>query len=140
MHISLEKPSNFQVIKIVHTKTLTHQECIHFSNGVCTFYNIPVDPNQPACPNFTPKTAASITPIPAIPFKKVGLGYGSVPYRRYGWGRGLRYRMGWYQPTHILQKFTQDRSQEILMLERWVEILQQKLNQIREKIRQIRRF
>ena len=33
-----------------------HGECQHYSNGKCTLYNVPVDPNAPACPNFKPKT------------------------------------------------------------------------------------
>ncbi|MEA2089515.1 MAG: hypothetical protein U9O89_01985 [Thermoproteota archaeon] len=37
------------------SKFPTHKECIHFNSGLCTLNNVPVDPNQPTCPNFTPK-------------------------------------------------------------------------------------
>jgi hypothetical protein len=32
-----------------------HKECAHFSNGFCTVKGIAVAPEQPACPDFTPK-------------------------------------------------------------------------------------
>lgn len=37
----------------------THKECIHFNNGFCILNNVSVDPNQLACPNFTPKNVTS---------------------------------------------------------------------------------
>ncbi|MCD6278457.1 MAG: hypothetical protein J7J11_02125 [Desulfurococcales archaeon] len=33
----------------------THKECINFENGYCRLFNIPVSPDDPACPNFKPK-------------------------------------------------------------------------------------
>lgn len=35
-------------------KTATHEECAHFKDGLCTLIGAPVNPHQPACPNFTP--------------------------------------------------------------------------------------
>ncbi len=32
-----------------------HEECAYFSNGFCTVKGIAVAPEQPACPDFTPK-------------------------------------------------------------------------------------
>lgn len=49
-----------------------HKECANFENGFCTAYDITVNPNDPACPNFTPKTTkqthAISTPLP-IPYQ-----------------------------------------------------------------------
>jgi hypothetical protein len=33
----------------------TYKECDYFSNKFCVLNNIKVNPDQPACPNFTPK-------------------------------------------------------------------------------------
>ncbi len=38
----------------------THRECANFRDGRCLLFGIEVDPDAPACPNFTPR--ASITP------------------------------------------------------------------------------
>ena len=46
----------------------THKECIHYVNGVCTLYNVPMNPEGPACPNFRPRQAVSaVPPPPAVP-------------------------------------------------------------------------
>ncbi len=44
----------------------THKECAHFNNGFCTLSGAIVDPEGPACPNFTPKIEAA-APQPAPP-------------------------------------------------------------------------
>ena len=38
----------------------THRECVNFRDGRCLLLGIEVDPDAPACPNFTPRP--SITP------------------------------------------------------------------------------
>jgi len=44
----------------------THKECANFNNGFCTLSGAIVDPNGPACPNFTPKTITTM-PQPVNP-------------------------------------------------------------------------
>ena len=34
----------------------THGDCANFRSGYCSVYGIAVNPNSPACPNFTPKS------------------------------------------------------------------------------------
>jgi ssDNA-binding Zn-finger/Zn-ribbon topoisomerase 1 len=34
----------------------THKQCANFKNGFCMAYGIAMNPDDPACPNFTPKT------------------------------------------------------------------------------------
>ncbi|MCS7373831.1 MAG: hypothetical protein NDF56_02505 [archaeon GB-1845-036] len=34
---------------------MQHKDCINFKQGICTLYNIRVNPNDPACPNFIPR-------------------------------------------------------------------------------------
>jgi len=41
----------------------THGECANFRDGRCLLLGVEVDPNGPACPNFTPRSA----PIPTAP-------------------------------------------------------------------------
>jgi len=40
---------------------LTHGNCANFKNGFCTLAGVAVNPNEPACPNFTPKSMARIS-------------------------------------------------------------------------------
>jgi hypothetical protein len=47
----------------------THKECVHFKNGFCTLNSVTVDPNQPACSNFTPKGTTK-TPRTEKPYKQ----------------------------------------------------------------------
>ncbi|MCD6261129.1 MAG: hypothetical protein J7J28_05030 [Thaumarchaeota archaeon] len=35
----------------------THSQCMNYRDGFCTLHGIPVPPDGPACPNFTPRTA-----------------------------------------------------------------------------------
>jgi hypothetical protein len=60
----------------------THKECAHFSDGFCALNGVAVGPDQPACPNFTPK---SMMPVPqmAKAYPQSGqLLQGSVPFRQ----------------------------------------------------------
>ena len=36
-----------------------HSQCLHYKNGFCDFFGVKVDPDAPACPNFTPKAKTS---------------------------------------------------------------------------------
>ena len=42
---------------IVQAQTLvpTHGDCANFGNEFCALYGIAIDPDEPACPSFTPK-------------------------------------------------------------------------------------
>lgn len=42
----------------------THKQCVNFNNGFCMAYGIAVNSDDPACPNFTPKTTEQMQPIP----------------------------------------------------------------------------
>ena len=77
----------------------THRDCINLSDGVCTLTGVPVDPNKPACQNFTPKImtakpqAARVYPEARQPYQPYAsqtvVAYplqGHHP--RYGFGRG----------------------------------------------------
>lgn len=83
----------------------THRECANFSNGFCKLYGVSVDPNGPACPNFTPKTAVAAQAAPAtaplgapsavtapIPPAVVGLGGMGLRRRRRRRNRARRGR------------------------------------------------
>lgn len=47
------KPINYQQPSM--QTTMTHMNCVHFRNGFCTLKGVSVDPNGPACQNFTPR-------------------------------------------------------------------------------------
>ena len=68
---------------------LTHKQCANYRDGFCTFYGIPVNPDEPACPNFTPKTItqtpqSSPTPMQPPPPPQTA----NFPPAEPGWGRG----------------------------------------------------
>lgn len=72
-----------------------HGQCANFKNGFCTVYNIAVDFNDPACPNFTPKaltTPMQATPntssflMPATPFQQANINFFQPPSRAWGLG------------------------------------------------------
>lgn len=46
----------------------THKYCANFKNGFCMAYRIAVNPDEPACPNFTPKTTEPTQTILRTPF------------------------------------------------------------------------
>ena len=76
----------------------THGECINYVDGRCTLYNIPVDPNSPACPNFRPKTVArpptTVSPMAGAPSPAPT----PIPFmggRRHRHRRRRRWRWGW---------------------------------------------
>jgi len=81
------------VVKLVYPRTPTHKDCINFSDGICTFYGRPVDPNQPVCPNFTPKTAVT---TPATTYQQPwfrGFGLGPLGWFVFPW---LPYGFPWF--------------------------------------------
>lgn len=51
----------------------THKHCAHFKNGFCIGYRITVNPDEPACPNFTPKTTEQTQTILRTPFAPYSL-------------------------------------------------------------------
>ncbi len=62
-----------------------HKDCVNYVNGYCRLFNVRVNPNDPACPNFRPRvTAYPPQPYPAPPTLGRGLGMGI--------GLGLRRR------------------------------------------------
>jgi len=96
-----------------------HRNCVNFRNGFCTLIGVAVDPNEPACQNFTPKSMAETPQISKVytgtkqpyqshpPLTGYGLprpyayppwiGYGqgySTPQYRYGYGYRTRYGSG----------------------------------------------
>ncbi len=52
-------------------ESATHKECAHFSDGFCTLNGVTVDPEQLACPNFTPKGTMT-TPQAAKAYQQQG--------------------------------------------------------------------
>ena len=116
------------MVKLVYPRTPTHKDCINFRDGVCTLYGIPVNPNQPACPNFTPKTAVT-TPTTT---------YQQPQFRGFGFGRGMwRFRMGlgfqpfWYgNPPGVDIAFLEDR----------LRFLEEQLKQVRKRLEELKRF
>lgn len=86
----------------------THKECINFSNGYCRLFNVPVDPDGPACPNFQLRSAAvGRVAVPGGYGGSVGhplmLPYALPPRQRRA-RRRLRHRRGrllaglWWRP------------------------------------------
>lgn len=76
-----------------------HRNCANFRDGLCTLSGVAVDPNGPACPNFTPKIigakpqAARAYPEARQLYKPYApqtiQGYSLDDYRpRYGFGCG----------------------------------------------------
>ena len=64
----------------------THAECANYENGKCKLYNINVDPEGPACPNYQPKILGSTywqQVVPAIPTARRG-------QFRWRWGWKIR--------------------------------------------------
>ncbi|RLI05368.1 hypothetical protein DRO24_05945 [Candidatus Bathyarchaeota archaeon] len=45
----------------------THRECANFRDGRCLLLGIEVDPNGPACPNFTPRIQTPRAAAPPSP-------------------------------------------------------------------------
>jgi len=52
--VTTQRKSEFQRVN----STPIHKNCVHYSNGVCTFYGVPMPENGPACPNFHPKVTS----------------------------------------------------------------------------------
>ena len=60
----------------------SHKECAHFSDGFCVMNRVRVGPDQPACPNFTPKSMMT-TPQMARTYHQPGqLLQASMPFRQ----------------------------------------------------------
>ncbi len=51
-----------------------HKDCANFSNGFCSFYGTPVDPNGQACANFVPRTQQPAQVPPPAPQPVLGMG------------------------------------------------------------------
>ncbi|RLE69439.1 MAG: hypothetical protein DRJ34_00815 [Thermoprotei archaeon] len=69
----------------------THKECMNYSNGRCMLYNVPMDPNGPACPQFRPKTITTQYPNKFLAqYPSANIQYsGDIQPRQ---GRRLRHR------------------------------------------------
>ena len=114
------------MVKLAYLGKPTHKECINFRDGICTLYGIPVDPNQPACPNFTPKTA-----------------YQQPWFRRFGFGRGISpYQYGYpYMPVFPWMPwlYPPTKEEELRILEDHAKILEQQLNDIKRRLKELER-
>jgi len=76
----------------------THGNCANFRNGFCTLAGVVVNPNDPACPNFTPKSMMRTPEIEAYPAQPLQypFAYMSAPWETYG---HLAYQM--YTPYFV---------------------------------------
>lgn len=139
---------------MAYTRTSTHKECTYFNNGFCMLNNMPIDPDQAGCPNFTPKGVIPI-PKPAPSYQQTwqqgiagfkGVGRGMGTGRGMGMGRGGGRGMGQFTP----QTFPQtpagapamptppaSKDQEIQMVENQVAALQQQLEQVKKRMREL---
>ncbi|RJS68291.1 hypothetical protein CW693_04745, partial [Candidatus Bathyarchaeota archaeon] len=76
----------------------THKQCANYKNGFCTIYGIPVNPDDPACPNFTPKTMTQTAGTPQTTYTPTQppLPPQTANFPQYtpGWGRGGGYGYG----------------------------------------------
>jgi len=109
------------VIRLTYQRHPTHKECIHFNGNLCTFFNIPVNPNQPACPNFTPKIRTQTTQQTNIFFRSQHFDQWTVqrPVMK-------------TQPVWLIKEL------EIVMLKERVEFLQEQLRRIRKRIEMLK--
>jgi len=94
----------------------THKECAYFNSGICVLSNIPVNPNQIACPNFTPK---HLTANP------------QAYTRNLATGAVGRYRRG-DRRSGAAPKL---KEKEIEQLEQQITQLQKQLERLKEKMR-----
>lgn len=67
----------------------THRECANYSNGYCRLFNVRVDPNGPACPNFRPRQAVGEAQVQASHWPA---GRASPPPLTIGNSMGWRHR------------------------------------------------
>lgn len=51
-----------------------HKECVNYKDGRCTLFGIPVDPDAPACPRFTPRSVAVKSEAPVREYAYIPLG------------------------------------------------------------------
>jgi len=114
-------------------KGLTHEACAHFKDGFCSLYGIPVSPDQPACPNFTPKNASTpptfYQPQPSPSFR---LGW------RLSRGAGRRRRLGFqgrFKPSPQLSSL-----QEQTLLREGLKALEEQLRWVKRRLEELRRF
>jgi len=79
-------------------KLPVHKDCINFENGYCRLFNIPVDPNGPACPNFKPKIGREAQALVTRSYEPTVGNLPLIPYtsrlRRVRARRRLRRRRG----------------------------------------------
>ncbi len=113
------------MVRLTYTKPSTHKECIHFNNGVCTFYGIPVNPDQTACPNFIPKTTLQPQMFTFQPNIQT-IFLGSRMRHRF------RFVKGPSLPTP-----TQVKEQKIALLENQIKVLEEKLKQVKKRLTEL---
>jgi len=89
----------------------THKECAHFSNGFCVMNGVAVGPDQPACPNFTPKGMMSAPQMAKAYHQSGQLLQGSVPFRQ-------SFPVALNHPQNYYYTVSSHRGQSYLMLQR----------------------
>jgi hypothetical protein len=148
-----------KTLKLSYPKT-SHKECAYFRDGFCILNNIPVEPDQPACPNFTPR-GITPSPKPAPTYQQtwqqdtvgfrgagrgLGMGRGMGIGRGGGRGMGMGREIEYVTPQTFHQAPTDtltaqvppiSRRQEIQMLENHMGSLQQQLGQIKKRIQEL---
>jgi hypothetical protein len=139
---------------LVYARTPTHKECAHFNSGFCILYNIAVDPNQVACPNFTPKGTTSM-PKPTQSYQQTwqqdivgfrGIGRGIGMGRGGGHGIGMGRGRGYVAPQTFPQAPLDapmvptppmSKEQETQMLGSQMAALQQQLERIKKRVQEL---
>jgi hypothetical protein len=89
----------------------THKECAHFSNGFCVMNGVAVGPDQPACPNFTPKGMMPASQMAKAYHQSGQLLQGSVPFRQ-------SFPVALNHPQNYYYTVSSHRGQSYLMLQR----------------------
>ncbi|RLI17337.1 hypothetical protein DRO44_03770 [Candidatus Bathyarchaeota archaeon] len=120
----------------------THKQCANFKNGFCTVYKVAVNPNDPACPNFVPRTATQASKYPTVrkydmrtqtPSTVPRQNYYPHPFPH----QIYRYRtVGYGYPCYIVPQLLDE---ELAMLEAYKRELQAKIETLNVRIRQLRR-
>lgn len=107
----------------------THKDCIHFMNGFCTLNDVPVDPNEAACPSFTPKGMMGMPQAPPTtqPFYSGSSGVPPAPMFQAPTGF----------PSTLISQMPKE--QEIQMLEGQARMVEQQLEQIKKRLEELKK-
>ena len=96
-------------------KAPAHGDCANFRNGFCTLYGTAVDPNGPACPNFTPRGSVPAAQTPTQPPPPAPVGF---------------------PPAQVPQL---SREQEIQILQNQARMVEQQLEQVKKRLEELKR-